>query len=146
MEIASQEELQILLVEDEKFHQVMAKKFLDKGDLNYRLHIASDGEKAMDFLYRRASFGSAPRPDIILLDLGLPGMTGREVFRQIKADPDLKQIPVIVLSGTDPEEIPKELSQHAGAYCFTKWMEMKDFMSLIKTVQTYRATFSKKAA
>jgi len=138
--------LEILLVEDEKFHQVMAKKFLDKGNFNYRLHMITDGEEALNFLYRRGEHENSPRPDIILLDLGLPTINGNDVFDQIKKDPNLKQIPVIVLTGADLDQLPQNFSAVPGSYCFTKWMEMKNFMTLIKTVQTYRATFSKKAA
>src|SRR5262245_50152433 len=138
--------MEILLVEDEKFHQVMAKKFLDKGELKYRLHLMTDGAEALDFVYRRGSHTAAPRPDLILLDLGLPKVGGQEVFEQIKKDPNLKQIPIIVLSGSDPDNIPKMLADHPGTYCFTKWMDMKNFMTLIKAVQSYRATFTNKAA
>lgn len=146
MQPTNENALEILLVEDEKFHQLMAKKFLDKGEINYRLHQAVDGEEALDFLYRRGAFTGAPRPDVILLDLGLPKILGQEVFNQIKKDPDLKQIPVIILSGSEPEEIAQNLASHPGAYCFTKWMEMKEFMELIKKVEAYRAAFCKKAA
>ena len=133
-------------MEDEKFHQVMARKFLDKGEFSYRLHLAVDGEEALDVLYRRGERGNSPRPDLILLDLGLPKVTGSDVFNQIKKDPDLKQIPIIVLTGADMDQLPQDFAAVPGSYCFTKWMEMKNFMTLIKTVQTYRAAFSKKAA
>jgi len=138
--------LEILLVEDEKFHQIMARKFLDKGDFHYRLHTAVDGEEALDFLHRRGGRVNSPRPDLILLDLGLPKINGSDVFDRIKKDPDLKQIPVIVLTGADLDQLPRDFAAVPGSYCFTKWMEMKNFMALIKTVQAYRATFSKKAA
>src|SRR5882672_7684554 len=119
---------EILLIEDEKFHQVMAKKFLDKGNFVYNLNIAADGEEALDFLYRRGKYTSSPRPDLILLDLGLPKANGQEVFNQIKMDPDLKQIPIIVLTGADRDQLPQDFSSLPGSYSFTKWVEMKDFM------------------
>ena len=144
MEPTKNETMEILLVEDEKFHQVMAKKFLDKGNFHYRLHIAVDGEEALDFLRRKSHHENAPRPDLVLLDLGLPKIAGIEVFNQVKRDPLLKQIPIIVLSGADRDQLPPGLATQSGGFCFTKWMEMKDFNALIKTVQAYREKFSKK--
>jgi len=138
--------LEILLVEDEKFHQTMARKYLDKGNVPHRVNLVQDGEEALDFLYRRGAHTTAPRPDLILLDLGLPKMGGDEVFKQINKDPDLKQIPVIVLTGSDPDLTSGKYSDIPQNCRFTKWMEMKDFTVLVKTVYDYKIKFSKKAA
>src|SRR5690349_15262806 len=103
--------IEILLVEDDKFHQVMARKFLDKGGILYHLHTVADGKEALQFLRRQGPHGSAPRPELILLDLNLPLIDGYQVYAEIKKDPDLEKIPLMVLTGSDMEAAPERV-QH----------------------------------
>src|SRR5687767_13300586 len=92
-------QLEILLVEDDPLDELMTKKFLKRGPLHYNLNVVRDGETALDFLTQKNSHRDAPQPDLILLDIGLPKMDGKEVLKEIRKMPRLKDIPVVVLSG-----------------------------------------------
>jgi CheY-like chemotaxis protein len=97
-------ELDILLVEDTEDHALLMKRALEAGQLKPRLFVVTDGEAALDFLYNRGDYTDReanPRPDIILLDLNLPKISGLEVLEQIKGDAKLKNVPVAVLTASD---------------------------------------------
>lgn len=99
--------LNILLVEDTEEHALLIKRGLEDGLLNQRLFRVRDGEEALDFLFNRADYGNEaeyPRPDVILLDLRLPKVSGIEVLEQIKSKESLKGIPVVVLTVSDQRE------------------------------------------
>ena len=98
--------IDILLVEDSPTDTLLTKRALANARLINRLHIVEDGVKAMAFLRREEPYADAPRPQLILLDLNMPRMDGREVLAAIKADEDLKIIPVIVLTTSSAEERP----------------------------------------
>ena len=91
--------INILLVEDNPGDVRLTVEALKEGKVNNRLHIAKYGMEAMDFLYRRGDYSDVPRPDLILLDLNLPKKDGHEVLTELKEDPVLKRIPVVVLTG-----------------------------------------------
>lgn len=118
--MADEQELIILLVEDTEEHAVLIKRALEGGQLNYRLFAVETGEDALDFLYHRGDFadaGKSPPPDIILLDLRLPGIQGIDVLKQIKGDEKLKDIPVSVLTVSGQEEdIARTFNEGAGSY------------------------------
>lgn len=96
----------ILLADDDPDDRMLTKEALDENKLKYELYFARDGVELMDFLYQRKKYckDSAPKPDLILLDLNMPKMDGREALKQIKKNPSFKRIPVIVLSTSRAED------------------------------------------
>ena len=105
--MAKEKEINILLVEDTEEHALLIKRGLEDGMLKPRLFWVQDGEEALDFLYNRADYADEkeyPRPDVILLDLRLPGISGIEVLEQIKREEKLKDIPVSVMTVSDEDE------------------------------------------
>ena len=96
----------ILMAEDDPDDRLLAQEAFEESRLANELHLVEDGEELMDYLYRRGEYdeASAPRPGVILLDLNMPRKDGREALREIKADPDLRRIPVVVLTTSKAEE------------------------------------------
>ncbi len=97
-------EIEILLVEDNAGDVVLTREAMNEAGIGYRLSVVRDGVEAMDFLLRRAPYASAPRPNLILLDLNLPRMNGREVIAQISDHPSLRSIPLVVLTSSRQEQ------------------------------------------
>src|SRR5262245_31023125 len=95
--------MEILLVEDNRMDAHFAIRALEKANFKHRCTLVVNGEEAMDYLLRRGIFARAPRPDLILLDLGLPKKDGREVLAEIRDDDRLREIPVVVLTGSTDE-------------------------------------------
>src|SRR5215475_9738411 len=95
--------MEILLVEDNRMDAHFAIRALEKANFKHRCTLVVNGEEAMDYLQRRGIFARAPRPDLVLLDLGLPKKDGREVLAEIRADESLRDIPVVVLTGSNDE-------------------------------------------
>lgn len=125
--------IEILLVEDSPADVLIAREALTEAKLINTIHVAEDGVQAMQFLHREGPFASAPRPDLILLDLNLPRKNGREVLAEIKADPDLKSIPVVVLTTSKAEEdILRSYNLHANCYV----VKPVEFDSFVKAVQS----------
>jgi two-component system, chemotaxis family, response regulator Rcp1 len=109
--------IQILLVEDDPDDALLASEGLRMMKIKNDLHLAMDGEEAMDFFHRRGRFGDAPVPDLVLLDLNLPKKDGRVVLAEIKADPKLCRIPVIVLTKSAAEhDVLDAYDKHVNAY------------------------------
>src|SRR6185369_2237804 len=109
--------VEILLVEDNPADVNMLQESFLESKVANELHVVDDGEAALDFLHKRGEFATAPHPDLILLDLGLPKINGLEVLAEIKADPDLRHIPVIILTNSKAEEdIFKGYDLHANSY------------------------------
>ena len=113
----------ILLVEDTEEHVVLMRRVLEKGKLKPRLFVAKDGQAALDFLHNRGVYADGeanPRPDLILLDLKLPKVSGLEVLKHIKGDEKLREIPVVILTASDEgKDILKSYQGGADSY-FTK--------------------------
>ncbi|MEV0674946.1 response regulator [Actinosynnema sp. NPDC050436] len=129
--------LTVLLVEDDPGDVVLITEALRERGRNPRLHTVSDGAEAVSFLYRAGEHSSAPRPDVVLLDLNLPRMDGREVLAHIKSDPDLRSIPVVVLTTSDAtEDIVRTYQSHANAY-LTKPVDPDDFSTLVNRVDEF---------
>jgi len=116
-------EINILLVEDTEEHVVLMRRALERGKLKPRLFVAKDGQEALDFLHNRGVYADGednPRPDLILLDLKLPKVSGLEVLKHIKGDEKLREIPVVILTASDEgKDIIKSYQGGANSY-FTK--------------------------
>lgn len=129
--------IDILLVEDNPGDVRLTKEALKEEKICNQLHVTMDGEEAMDFLYRRNGYAQAPRPDIVLLDLNLPKKDGREVLAEIKQDPFLRTIPVVILTTSDAEEdIVKAYDLHANCY-INKPVDLQKFMDIVKRIESF---------
>jgi len=127
----------ILLVEDNPADVRLTREALVNGKVKHELHVARDGVEAMAFLRHQQAFQKAPRPDMILLDLYLPRKDGREVLAEIKADPDLRSIPVIILTTSHAEEdILKTYNLHANGY-IVKPVDLEQFFGVIKHIKEF---------
>ncbi|MEU1549526.1 response regulator [Nocardia sp. NPDC005745] len=129
--------IDILLVEDDPGDELMTREAFEDNKIGNNLHVARDGEEALEFLYRQGRYPDAPRPDLILLDLNLPKYDGRQVLEKIKADPDLAHIPVVVLTTSAAEEdILRSYRLHANAYV-TKPVDLDQFVAAIKQIDDF---------
>ena len=129
--------MEILLVEDSLTSARMTMGGLKSGQVQYRLTWVTNGEDALEFLRQRGKFGRAPRPDLILLDLGLPKKDGREVLREIKADPQLAEIPVVILTAsTDQEDRLTSEQLQVEAY-MTKPVNQEKFLDLVSKLSRF---------
>ncbi len=125
--------IEILLVEDNQADVRLTIKAFEIGKLRNKLSAVEDGEQAIAFLRREGSYNDATRPDLILLDLNMPNMDGREVLAEIKNDPDLLTIPVIVLTTSEAEQdILQSYQLHANSY-ITKPVTMERFIEVISS-------------
>lgn len=132
--------IEILLVEDDPGDELMTREAFQDNKIRNSLHVARDGEEALDFLYRRGAHAGAPRPDLILLDLNLPKYDGRQVLEQIKQDPVLSLIPVVVLTTSSAEEdILRSYKLHANAYV-TKPVDLDQFMAAVRQIDEFFLT------
>ena len=129
--------LEILLIEDNPGDVRLIKEGLKKANVNGRLSVVEDGVEAMDFLNRRGRHSAAPRPDLILLDLNLPKKDGREVLADIKADEDLRKIPVVVLTSSKAEQdVTHSYDLHANCYV-TKPVDLDQFLDVVKHISEF---------
>lgn len=129
--------IEILLVEDNPDDVELTVRSFKKARMQNRVSVAGDGVEALAFLRREGKHAGAPRPDIILLDLNLPRMNGREVLEQIKKDPSLSDIPVIILTTSKAEEdILGTYKLHSNCF-ITKPVLMEDFDRVIRTIQDF---------
>ena len=135
--------IEILLVEDNPGDVELTREALEDAKVANRLNVVDDGAEAVDFLFRRGKFSEAPRPDIILLDLNLPKKDGREVLSEVKADADLAQIPVVVLTTSQAEEdILRAYQLHANCY-ITKPVDFNQFLRIVATIEEFWLTIVK---
>jgi CheY-like chemotaxis protein len=132
--------IDILLVEDSPGDVRLTQEALKRGRVSNTLHIVGDGEAALDFLYRRGEHANAPRPGLILLDLNLPILDGRDVLADIKADPSLRRIPVVVLTTSKADEdIVRSYDLHANAY-ITKPVDYQQFIGVVHQIESFWLT------
>jgi CheY-like chemotaxis protein len=135
--------MQILLVEDQPAAVRLVQEVLKENSGNHNLYVAKDGVEAMAFLHREGEYALAPRPDLILLDLSLPKKDGREVLTEIKADDDLKLIPVVILTVSESEEdILKAYRLQANCYII-KPIHLERFIQVIKSIENFWLTIVK---
>ncbi|MBV9266623.1 MAG: response regulator [Acidobacteriaceae bacterium] len=133
--------VRVLLVEDNPADVGLVEEAFREGRLNYELHVAEDGVAAMNFLRKQGQFAGAPQPEIILLDLNLPKKDGREVLAEVKNDPKLREIPVIVLTTSDDEaDVHRAYGLHANCY-LTKPVDIDDFIRKIRSIEDFWLTF-----
>ena len=132
--------IEILLVEDSPGDARLVQEAFKEGKVVNSLSVVTDGEQAMAFLRREGGFASAPRPDLILLDLNLPKKDGREVLAEVKADDKLKTIPVVILTMSQAEEdILKTYNLHANCY-ITKPVDLEQFLKAINLLGDFWLT------
>jgi chemotaxis family two-component system response regulator Rcp1 len=137
------QDVKILLVEDNPADVRLTEEALKENKLRNNLSVVEDGLEAMDFLHRTNGHAEASRPDLILLDLNLPKKDGREVLAEIKKDPDLRSIPVVVLTTSKAEEdIIKTYNLHANCY-INKPVDLEQFISVVKSIEDFWLTIVK---
>jgi two-component system response regulator len=129
--------VQILLVEDSPSDVAMTLAALQEGHIANDMHVACDGETAVDFLHRRGGFADVPRPDLILLDLNLPKKDGLEILADVKGDDDLKTIPVVVLTTSAAEaDVLRSYKLHANSYV-TKPVGFEEFLCAVQQIESF---------
>lgn len=129
------EPIEILLVEDNPGDVRLTREALKEGKVHNSLHVVSDGEAAMAFLRRQGPYAQAPRPGLILLDLNLPRKDGREVLAEIKADPGLRSIPVVILTASAADEDLLRAKQLEASCYVTKPVGLEQLIKVVKTVE-----------
>ena len=129
--------IEILLVEDNEGDALLVESAMREAKMRNRMHVVEDGVEAMEFLRCQGRFGDAPRPDLILLDLNLPRKDGREVLAEVKSDPDLRRIPVVVLTTSKAEEdVMRAYDLHANCYV-TKPVDFAKFMQVVRQIDEF---------
>src|SRR5262249_4353832 len=135
--------IEILLVEDSPHDARLTVEALRDGKVRNNVRVVEDGEEAMAILRREGKDAAAARPDLILLDLNLPGMDGREVLEEIKEDPDLKRIPVVVMTTSRAEkDILEAYNLHANCYV-TKPVDVEQFIGAVRKIEDFWLTVVK---
>jgi CheY-like chemotaxis protein len=129
--------VEILLVEDNEGDVGLVEEVFEDAKIRNVLHVAEDGEEAIQFLFKKNNFANVATPDIILLDLNLPQKNGIEVLEEIKNDDNLKRIPVVVLTTSKAEEdIVKSYNLHANSY-ITKPVDFDQFIKVIRAIEDF---------
>lgn len=132
--------IEILMVEDNPGDARLTREALKSSKMLNTLHVVEDGAAALDFLYRRPPYEGAVRPDLVLLDLDLPKIDGRQVLATIKSDPALKVIPVVVLTASEAEEdIVRAYSLAANCYV-TKPVDLQQFNRIVRSIEDFWLT------
>ena len=140
---ANMKPIEVLLVEDDPGDTLMIREALEENKVRNRLTCVTDGVQAMDFLRGEGEHADAPRPDLILLDLNLPRMDGREVLAEIKRDDDLRPIPVVILTTSQAEEdVLRSYDLHANAYV-TKPVDFDRFIEVVRQIDDFFVTVVK---
>jgi two-component system, chemotaxis family, response regulator Rcp1 len=132
--------VEILLVEDNPGDVYLTSEVLGEGRVDSRLHVVEDGVETLRFLRHEWPYESMPRPDLILLDLNLPRRDGREVLTEVKADPNLRNVPVVVLTTSQAErDVLRSYELHANAYV-TKSSDLDRFVTVVKAIEDFWLT------
>lgn len=132
--------IEILFVEDNPGDVRLTLEAMKENKMYINTHVVEDGVEAMAFLHREGKYSGAPRPDLILLDLNLPKKDGREVLAEVKADADLKRIPVVILTTSQAEEdIIRTYELHANCYV-TKPVDLDQFIRVVKYIEEFWLT------
>lgn len=129
--------VEILLVEDNQGDIDLTVEALEESKVKNNLHVVTDGQQALDFVYKKGEYATKPKPDLILLDLNIPKKNGVEVLQQIKEDKDLRRIPVIVLtSSKDEQDILDTYNLHANAFV-QKPLDFNAFMEIVQKIENF---------
>jgi CheY-like chemotaxis protein len=140
---AGYEIVDVLLVEDDPGDILMTREAFQHHKIQNKLHVVTDGEQALQFLRRAGEYAGVPRPGLILLDLNLPRRSGHEVLAELKEDPELRVIPVVILTTSQAEEdILRSYSLHANAYV-SKPVDFERFMDVISQIDSFFVTVVK---
>lgn len=132
-----QSPIDVLLVEDDPGDVLMTREAFEENKVANRLAVVSDGAEAMQYLRREGEYADAPTPDLVLLDLNLPRMDGREVLAAMKSDENLRSIPVVVLTTSEAEEdVLRSYSLHANAYV-TKPVDFSRFIEVVRQIDDF---------
>ena len=133
----------VLLVEDDPGDILMTREAFQQHKIQNKLHVVTDGEQALQFLRQTGEYENAPRPGLVLLDLNLPRRSGHEVLAELKDDPQLRVIPVVILTTSQAEEdILRSYSLHANAYV-SKPVDFERFMDVIRQIDSFFVTVVK---
>jgi len=133
----------VLLVEDDPGDILMTREAFQQHKIQNKLHVVTDGEQALQFLRQTGEYAKAPRPGLVLLDLNLPRRSGHEVLAELKEDPELRVIPVVILTTSQAEEdILRSYSLHANAYV-SKPVDFERFMDVIRQIDSFFVTVVK---
>ena len=129
--------IEVLLVEDDPGDVLLIREAFDFNKVHNNLNVVSDGEQALDYLRGTGAYTDRVRPDLVLLDLNLPRKDGREVLAEVKGDPDLRTIPIVVLTTSEAEEdVLKSYQLHANAYV-TKPVDFERFVSIVRQIDDF---------
>jgi CheY-like chemotaxis protein len=129
--------IEVLLVEDDPGDVLLIREAFDDNKVANRLHVVADGVEALEFMRRQGPHAEAPRPDLVLLDLNLPRMDGREVLAEVKDDAELRTIPVVVLTTSQAEEdVLRSYALHANAYV-TKPVDFDRFIGVVRQIDQF---------
>ncbi|WP_417310482.1 response regulator [Devosia sp.] len=129
--------IEILLIEDNPADIRLTVEGLKEAKVANRLHSVLDGKTALDFLYKRGAYQDAVKPDVVLLDLNLPGTDGRTVLTQIKNDPDLRVIPVVIVTSSEAEsDIIQSYEAHANCFV-SKPIDFDGFMKVVRAIEDF---------
>jgi CheY-like chemotaxis protein len=140
MSLGSMRPIEILLVEDNPGDVRLTQEALGEAKVRNNLAVVRDGEEALGYLRRQPPFEEAVRPDLVLLDLNLPRKDGREVLAEIKADPELRRLPVVVLTTSSAEkDILESYNLHANCY-ITKPVDLDQFVSIVASIEDFWLT------
>jgi len=130
-------EIQILMAEDNPADVRLTRETLKEAGVPNTFRAVGDGSEALAFLRREGVYGAAPRPNLVLLDLNLPKMSGHEVLAEMKNDPELRRIPVVVLSGSDADrDVSEVYDRHANSFV-VKPISTEDFVRVLKSIEDF---------
>ena len=132
--------IEILLVEDNPGDVELTREAFHDAKINNRISVVRDGIEALEYLRRKGIYAEATRPDIVLLDLNLPRKSGLEVLAELKADPDLRSIPVVVLTTSrDEGDIARSYHDHANCY-ISKPVDFEQFIGVVRSLENFWLT------
>jgi two-component system response regulator len=135
--------IEVLLIEDDPGDIELTQVALTKSKLRINLNTVSDGEEALAYLHQEGDYSQSPKPNLILLDLNLPGLSGREILQAIKSEQQLRHIPVVVLTTSDAEQDVLK-SYESGASCYVnKPIGFKEFMKIVGAIEQFWFTIVK---
>ncbi|AFD24029.1 response regulator [Deinococcus gobiensis] len=137
----SRPHVEILLVEDSEPDILLTQEAFAEAQVRNRLHVARDGDEAIEFLRRQGQYAQVPRPDVILLDINMPRKNGLEVLAELKADPELASIPVLMLTTSQADtDISDAYARHASGYVI-KPVGFENFLDAIRAFENFWLTF-----